>query len=166
MPEITLLGWMHTGVGAVALLSGFYTLARFKVIRLRQPSGKTYLICTLITAFSALAIFKHGGFGVAHALAVLTLIAVLIGVVAETTPILGRLSRYIQAASYTATLLFHMIPAVTDGLMRLPLDSPTVTSLADPMLRGFYLALLATYIIGLGAQLRWLRKPENRGNGQ
>jgi len=158
MPEITWFGWFHTATGFFALLAGFYTLARFKVIRAEQSTGKIYLILTLIAAASALGIYKHGGFGVGHGLAVLTILAVLVGGVVEKTKCFGKLSRYIQAGLYSATLLFHMIPAITDGLMRLPTDSPIVTDLADPLLRGFYLAFLIAYVAGLGLQVMWLRK--------
>lgn len=157
MPEITLFGWFHTIVGILALLTGFYTLARYTVIRFSQATGSAYLVLTLIAAASALGIYKHGGFGVAHGLAVLTILAVLVGAAAEKMNLFGKLSRYIQAASYSATLLFHMIPAITDGLMRLPVDSPVVTSLEDPLLRGFYLLFLIAYIVGLGLQVVWLR---------
>ena len=157
MPEITLFGWFHTVVGILALVTGVYTLAKFKVIRFEQLSGKTYLILTLIAAASALGIFKHGGFGVAHGLAVLTILAVLVGGVAEKTQLFGNLSPYIQAASFSATFLFHMIPAITDGLMRLPVDSPVVTNIEDPLLRGFYLSFLVAYVVGFSLQVRWLR---------
>ncbi len=158
MPEITLIGWFHTVIGLLAILTGVYSLVRFKVIQSHQLTGKIYLICTLIAALSALGIYKHGGFGIAHALAVLTLLAVLVGGVAEKTGLFGGGSRYIQAASYSATFLFHMIPAITDGLMRLPVGSPIATSPEDPLLRGFYLAFLVTYVVGLGFQIKWLRK--------
>ena len=158
MPEITLFGWFHTIVGILALITGFYTLARYKVIRFSQASGSAYLVLTLIAAASALGIYKHGGFGVAHWLAVLTILAVLVGATAEKTGIFGRMSRYLQAASYSATLLFHMIPAITDGLMRLPTDGPIVTNLEDPLLRGFYLSFLVAYVLGLALQIRWLKK--------
>jgi len=38
-----------------------------------------------------------------------------------------------------------MIPAITDGLMRLPVDAPIVTQLEDPLLKSFYLAFLIIY---------------------
>ena len=158
MSEITAFGWFHTVVGILALLTGFYTLLRFKVIRFGQPTGRAYLLLTLVAAASALGIYKHGGFGVAHFLAVLTILAVLVGAVAEKTKLFGKLSRYLQAASYSATLLFHMIPAITDGLMRLPADAPIVTEIDDPLLQGFYLAFLVTYVVGLSLQFVWLRK--------
>jgi uncharacterized membrane protein len=158
MSEITAFGWFHTVIGVLALLSGFYTLARYKVIRFSQPTGRAYLLLTLVAAASALGIYEHGGFGVAHGLAVLTIVAVLVGATAEKTGIFGALSRYIQAASYSATLLFHMIPATTDGLMRLPADAPFVSDIEDPLLRGFYWSFLAAYIVGVALQIVWLRK--------
>lgn len=158
MLEITLFGWFHTAVGVLALITGFASLAKYKLINFSQPVGRAYLVLTLITAASALGIYKHGGFGVAHVLSVLTIMAVLIGLVAEKGMLLGGLSRYIQAATYSATLLFHMIPAFTDGLMRLPTDSPFVTESSDPLLRGFYLAFLIVYVIGFSLQVMILRR--------
>ena len=158
MPEMTLLGWFHTAIGIIALISGGYTLAKHKEISLQQRSGQIYLIATVITAGTALGIFQHGGFGTAHGLAVLTLIALAIGTLAATTNIFGKLSRYLQAASYSGTLLFHSIPAVTDALMRLPVGDPVLTSIEDPILKMSYLALLALYLVGVGFQLRWVHQ--------
>jgi len=163
MPEISLLGWAHTGIAIIALLAGFYSLARYKFILLEHKAGKIYLLCTLIAAASALMIFRHGGFGAAHALAVLTLLALAVGTIAAKTRLFASFSFYIQAMSYSATLLFHMIPAITDGLMRLPTDNPIVTNIEDPLLKGFYLAFLVTYIIGIVAQFLLLRKRNSQG---
>jgi uncharacterized membrane protein len=157
MPEISLFGWFHTGIAIVALITGVYSLAKYKVIQPEHLTSKIYLICTFIAAATALMIFRHGGFGAAHGLAVLTLLALLVGTIAAKTGLFGKFSKYIQAISYSATFLFHMIPAITDGLMRLPTDAPIVTNIEDPLLRGFYLAFLVTYLVGLGLQIRWLR---------
>lgn len=157
MPEITLFGWFHTVIAVLAVLTGAYTLATYKVIQSTHLAGKIYLVCTLISAATALGIYKHGGFGVAHGLAVLTIFAVLLGGVAEKTSLFGGLSRYFQAGLYSATFLFNMIPAITETLLRLPPGSPTVTSLQDPLLQGFHLAFFISYIIGLGLQIKWLR---------
>ena len=98
------------------------------------------------------------GFGIAHILALMTLAAVAMGSVAEKTQTFGGLSSYLQAVSYSATFLFHMIPAITDGLMRLPVGNPVVTSIEDPLLRGFYLAFLLTYLLGVSVQMLYLRR--------
>ncbi len=160
MPEITPIGWFHTAMGIIALLSGGFTLARFKEISLQTRSGQIYLATTLITAGTALAIFQRGEFGPGHALAVMTLVALAVGTVAATMKPFGKLTRYVQAVSYSATLFFHCIPAVTDGLMRLPVGDPILTSIQDPILKMCYLGLLVLFLIGVSLQLRWIyRQP-------
>ncbi|MDH3646791.1 MAG: hypothetical protein OER80_08465 [Gammaproteobacteria bacterium] len=160
MPEITLLGWFHTAMGIIALVSGGLALAAYKEITLQTRTGQIYLATTLITAATALGIFQRGEFGPGHALAVMTLLALAVGTVAATTKLFGKLSRYVQAVSYSATLLFHCIPAVTDGLLRLPVGDPILTSIEDPILKMCYLGLLVLFLVGVSLQLRWIyRQP-------
>ena len=61
-------------------------------------------------------------------LAVLTLIAIAGGFVMEKYKIFGGMSKYFQALCYTSTLLFHMLPAITDFLRRLPIGDPFIES--------------------------------------
>lgn len=158
MPEMIPLGWFHTIMGVIALASGVFTLARFKEISLETRSGQIYLAATLITAGTALAIFQRGEFGPGHALALLTLAALAVGTVAATTELFGKFSRYIRAVSYSATLLFHCIPAITDGLLRLPVGNPVLSSIDDPILKMCYLGLLILFLIGATLQLRWIHR--------
>ena len=158
MPEMTLLGWFHTVLGVGAVLSGFYTVVKYRVISLAQPSGKLYVLLTLVVAGSALGIYNQGGFGIAHILALLTLAALACGVVMEKTRLFGAASKYFQALGYTSTLLFHMIPAITDFLRRLPIGDPFIDSFEDPLLRQFHLAFLVVFVLGLVTQVAWLRK--------
>ena len=160
MPEIDALGWFHTGMGIIALISGGLTLAWFKEISLQNRSGQIYLVTTLITAGTALAIFQRGEFGPGHALAVMTLLALAVGTVAAKTRLLGKLSRYVQAVSYSATLLFHCVPAITDGLLRLPVGDPVATSIDDPILRTSYMVLLVLFLLGISLQLRWIHRSQ------
>ena len=160
MPEMTALGWFHTVLGVTALLSGGFTLYRYREITLQSRSGKVYLAATLVTAATALAIYQRGTFGPGHALAILTLAALAIGTLAGTTQVFGRFSRRVRAVSYSATLLFHMIPAITDGLLRLPVGDPVLSSIEDPVLRVCYLALLILFLVGITLQLRWIRRQE------
>jgi len=156
MPEMIPLGWFHTAMGVIALSSGGFTLTRFKEISLQTRSGQIYLLTTLITAGTALVIFQRGEFGPGHVLAVLTLLALAVGTVAAKVKPFGNLSRQVQAVSYSATLLFHCIPAVTDGLLRLPVGNPVLSSIEDPVLKMCYLGLLVLFLIGISLQLRWL----------
>lgn len=156
MPEISALGWFHTALGIIALSSGVIALAKHKEITLQTRSGRIYLAATLITAGTALGIFQHGSFGPGHALAVMTLLALAVGTIAATTNLFGKLSRYFRAIAYSSTLLFHSIPAVTDGLLRLPVGNPVVGSIDDPVLKMCYLGLLVVFLVGISLQLRWI----------
>ena len=163
MPEMIPLGWFHTVMGIIALSSGSFTLTRFKEITLQTRSGQIYVLTTLITAGTALVIFQRGEFGPGHALAVLTLLALVMGTIAATMKPFGNLSRQVQAVSYSATLLFHCIPAVTDGLLRLPVGNPVLTTIEDPILKMCYLGLLALFLVGLSLQLRWIHRQTHAG---
>jgi len=158
MLEITLLGWIHTIIAIIALIAGFYTLAVYKVITPEQKTGQLYLICTLIAAVTALMIYKHGGFGPAHGLAVLTLLALVGGFVVTKMQVFAKIADYFQAFCFSGTLLFHMIPAITDGLLRLPVGDPVLTNPHDPMLKKFYLAFLVIFLVGYVMQFLWLKK--------
>ena len=158
MPEMTLLGWFHTILGILAVLSGFYTIYKYKVISSEVGSGKLYVLVTLLVAGSALGIYNQGGFGVAHVLAVLTLIALAGGYIMERYKWFGSFSKYFQALGYTSTLLFHMIPAITDFLRRLPVGDPFIDSFEDPLLLNFHMAFLIIYVLGIIAQMIWLKR--------
>lgn len=158
MPEMIPLGWLHTALGVVALLSGGTALVKWKEITLQTRSGQTYLAATLLTAATALVIFQRGAFGPGHALAVLTLLALALGMLAATTTVFGKRTRYVQAVAFSATLLFHCIPAITDGLLRLPVGDPVLNSIDDPVLKLCYLGLLLLFMVGISLQLRWIRR--------
>lgn len=158
MPELIPIGWFHLVVGITALVSGGITLAKYKEISLKTRSGQIYLATTLITAGTALVIFQHGRFTPAHVLAVMTLGALAVGMMAEIMKPFGKWSRHLQALSYSATLLFHFVPAVTDGLMRLPVGDPVLTSIEDPILKWCYRGLLVIFLVGVTLQLRWINR--------
>ncbi len=153
-------------MGIIALASGAFTLVRFREISLHTRSGQVYLTTTLVTACTAFAIFQRGEFGPGHVLAVMTLLALAVGTLAATKKPFGIWSRYVQAITYSATLLFHSLPAVTDGLLRLPVGDPILTSIEDPILKKCFLGLFVLFLIGVSFQLRWIhRQPEEHFNG-
>lgn len=157
MPPMTTLGWIHTAVAVVSILAGIYTLAQHKLILPSNRSGQLYLIGTLITAVTALMIYQRGTFGPGHSLAVLTLLALAAGILVTRIGALAKLAKYFQAFCFSGTLLFHMIPAITDGLLRLPVGDPVLTDFRDPLLSKFYLAFLVAFVIVYVMQVRWLK---------
>ena len=158
LPSITFLGWIHTGCGIAAILIGAYALNKYKIISFSERAAKIYLFLTLITASTALAIYNQGGFRIAHVLAILTLLALIAGTIVEKTYMLGSLSKYFFTLCYTSTLLFHMIPAITDTLRRLPVGDPFATSLDDPLVVSFHILFFLIFIFSYVWQVQWLKR--------
>lgn len=61
MAGLTTLGVFHTAISLVAVVCGFWALARDKEILLSNRLGQTYLVTTFISAVTGLGIFQHGG---------------------------------------------------------------------------------------------------------
>jgi uncharacterized membrane protein len=158
MPEMTILGWFHTIIAIVALMAGFYTLAIYKIITLEHKSGQIYLACTFIAATTALMIYNQGGFGPAHVLAVLTILALFAGFIVTKIAVFSKIANYFQAFCFSGTLLFHMLPAITDGLLRLPIGDPILTTFHDPLLKQFYMLFVGIFVVGYALQFFWLKK--------
>jgi uncharacterized membrane protein len=154
------LGILHTLVAATAVFSGFYLCWRDKQITSSTPLGVAYLIATIIAAASALAIYKHGSFNAAHGLAVLTILAVVVGTIAEKTSLLGGLNKYFVALCFSGTLLFHLLPTATEILTRFPMDAPLVSSFEDELLQRTFLVIVITFVAMFAIQLNWLRKQD------
>lgn len=159
--SLTPMGLLHTLLGIIALVSGFILLWRTKRLSYQPISGKIYLLATFITAASSLFIFNHGGFNVAHALGVLTLLAVMVGVVLEKTQIFNSLNKYLVNLCYSATILFHLLPTTTEIMTRFPTDAPLASSLKDPLLHQTFLIITVIFLMALILQMLWLRKQPN-----
>ncbi len=150
--EISLIGWIHTILGTLAIIVAVFIIAAQGFIKSKNNLGKFYIIATLITASTALMLFKNGGFNLAHLLAILTIVAIILGITSEKYNILG-ISKYIQAMSYTGSVLFHLLPGIAEVNKRLPIDSPMGLSVLDPVNIRYY--LIFTAIIGITILIQW-----------
>jgi len=150
---LSTLGFIHTAISLVALVTGFILIVRDRSISPNARFGPTYLVTTLITAATALGIFRHGSFGPPHMLAILTLAALVLGWAATYMRIFGRAAPYVEAVCYSATYLFHLIPGFTETLTRLPVGAPIAASAQDPILQVIAAALLALYVVWVAWQV-------------
>jgi len=155
---LTTLGTVHTAIGLIALISGAIALIKYHEISPHNRAGQIYLWTTLLTALTSLGIFQHGGFGPPHILALLTLVALAVGMVSAYTSLYGRWSRYTQALAFTTTILFHFIPGVTESSSRFPIGAPLFPTGKEPLLQQIYVGLLVLLVIGLFFQLRWIHR--------
>jgi uncharacterized membrane protein len=154
---LTPLGTFHTAVSLVAVAAGVASLIRNGNITWRTQAGKTYIVATVVTCVTALGIFRHGGFGAPHALAILTLIVLGVAFTAGATTVFGRLSRYVETVGYSTTFLFHMIPGVTETATRLPIGAPIASGPDDPIVRGAIGVCFVLFLIGAALQVWRLR---------
>ncbi len=155
---LTVTGWIHTFFGIVALIAGFALLWKNKHISWQPQLGKIYLITTLLTAAFSLTIFNHGGFNVAHGLGILTMLAVVTGMLIEKFKPFKSFNKYFVALCYSSTILFHLLPTTTEIMIRIPPNDPLVTSLKDPLLHKTFLAITLVFLVMLIWQMVWLRK--------
>lgn len=154
---LTNLGIIHTAIGLVAVLAGLMAFFRDKEISPRTTLGKTYLWSTVLTCLTSFGIFQHGGFGVPHALGVLTLAVLAIATVGDKSALFGRFSPYVVTVSYSLTFFFHMIPGVTETFTRLPTASPLFSSPEDPALKTTVSVFFLVFLIGATLQVRRLQ---------
>lgn len=148
---LTSLGAVHTAISLVAVGAGIVGLARDKRIDLGNGAGKTYLIMTILTCLTGFGIFQHGGFGKAHALGVMTLL-----VLAVAWQVRARVA--LQAVLLSVTFFFHMIPAATETLTRLPLGAPILPDAEAPELKAITGVMLLLLVIGATLQVRRLNQ--------
>lgn len=153
---LTTLGTLHTAVGLVALLLGFAILLRHGLIRAASGPGKIYLWLTAITALTGLGIFQHGGFNKAHVLSLLTLVAIAVAVVAARGLRFGRRSAQVEVVACSLTVLFHLIPGITESGVRLPPGQPLFSSPDDPNLQVIGAALFIAFLAVAWLQCRKL----------
>src|SRR5471030_2104740 len=129
---LTQLGTLHTAISLIAVAAGLVALIRDKAISPRNRVGKIYVAATIITCVTGFGIFQHDGFGKPHVLGIVTLAVLALAGVAGFTRIFGRASPYVETVSYSATFLFHMVPAITEATTRLPLGHPLLANPGAP----------------------------------
>ena len=157
MLGLTYLGIVHTLISLVALGAGIFALIRDGQITARIPLGRLYVWTTVLTCLTGFPIMQHGGFGKPHVLGVITLVTLIVAALAARSK-LGRASRYIEVVSYTATVLFHLIPGFVETTTRLPLNNPLIKDREGPELQAITGVLFLLFLIVSAFQVFHLRK--------
>jgi uncharacterized membrane protein len=154
---LTNLGVIHTAISIVAVIAGIVCFFRYGSISLRNTTGRTYVIMTVLTCLTGFPIFQHGGFGKPHILGIVTLVVLAIAAVAGRTNVFGKVSRHVETVSYSATFFFHMIPALAEGATRLPPEAPLFDNPEAPPLQLVTGIFFLLFLFGSAYQIRKLR---------
>lgn len=156
---ISPLGWVHTLGSLPAIPLALYMFARHGRIVPRSRPGSFYFISMLI---GAATVFLVAHQPISGAIGAATLILLLAGYGVGLTRALGRAGVYIETICLTLTAFLLMVPAVSETLRRVPDGHPFVTDLKSPLLLGAQGSLLVALIVGLTAQVLFLRRQKMR----
>lgn len=151
---ITPFGMFHTIISLVAVAAGIVALFRYRGIGSTTMSGRVFVWFTVASCVTGLFIFRHGGFGKPHVLALVTLVVLALAALAEHRPLFGRLSRYIATVAYSLAFFFHFIPGFTETLTRVPVGQPWAAGPEDPRLAALVGAAFVGFLVGAILQVR------------
>ncbi|MFZ4876297.1 hypothetical protein ACL9RI_14545 [Janthinobacterium sp. Mn2066] len=152
---ISHLGWIHTLGSLPAIPLAVYMFARHGRITPRSTPGTVYFVSMLV---GAVTVFLVAHQPVSYGIALATLAFLLAGYGVGRLPVLGRAAHYLETIFLTITAFLLMVPTVTETLRRVPDGHPFVTDLTSPLLLGCQAGLLALLVLGLSAQMLYLRK--------
>jgi len=150
---ISPLGWIHTIGSLPAIPAAFYMFATCARIVPRSIPGAVYFVSMLI---GAVTVFVVAHQPISYAIGTATIVLLLAGYGIERVP--GTAARYVETVCLSPTAFLLMLPTVTEILRRVPDGHPLVTDLKSPLLLGAQAALLALLVVGLTAQIIWLRR--------
>jgi hypothetical protein len=148
-------GWVHTLGSLPAIPLAIYMFARHGRIMPRSRPGAIYFVSMLI---GAATVFPVAHQPASKAIGAVTLILLLAGYGIGLTRRLGRAGVYMETICLTLTAFLLMVPAVSETLRRVPNGHPFVTDLNSPLLIGAQAGLLVALIIGITAQVIYLRR--------
>lgn len=157
---ISALGWVHTLGSLPAIPVAAYMFARHGRIVPRSTPGLIYLAAMVLGAGSVFLIAKQP---VSNAVAVITLVLLFAGYGVGRVRALGRAGVYAETVLLSITAFLLMLPTVSEVLRRVPDGHPLVTDLHAPLLVGAQVALLVGLVLGVTAQVVYLRRQGRRG---
>jgi hypothetical protein len=152
---ISPLGWIHTLGSLPAIPVAVYMFACFGRIVPRSTAGTIYFFSMLIGAVTVVLIAHEP---VSYVIAGVTLFLLLVGYGVARVPGPGRAKVYVETISLTLSAFLLMLPTITETLRRVPDGHPLVTDLKSPILLGAQGALVVFLIVGLTAQIIYLRR--------
>src|SRR5471030_2105592 len=120
MANLPFLSIIHTFIAILAVLIAFYGLLKSGRINPTSDVGRLYTIFTVVSCLSSIPIMKTGHPGAGHAIAIIILILLPIGVQARSIKLFRRNAIYMQTILMSTTLFLSLIPAITETLTRLP----------------------------------------------
>ena len=156
---ISPLGWVHTLGSLPAIPAALYMFVRYGRIVPRSGPGIVYFVTMLIGASTVFLVAKQHASIVVGAV---TLVLLQSGYGVAFLSRLGKAAIYLETLFLSLTAFLLLVPAVSETLRRVPDGHPFVTDLKSPILLGAQGGLFVILIVGLTAQMLYLRKQGRR----
>ena len=156
---ISPLGWVHTLGSLPAIPAALYMFVRYGRIVPRSGAGLVYFVTMLIGASTVFLVAKQP---VSVVVGVVTLVLLLAGYGVGFLSGLGKVATYLETLFLSLTAFLLLLPAVSETLRRVPDGHPLVTDLKSPILLAAQGGLLVLLVVGLTAQILYLRKQGHR----
>lgn len=152
--KLTPLGLIHTLVSMVCVVLAVAAVVVERRIDPHSFLGFWYVVTLWVTTLTGFPIFRSGKVTPPHVLGWITAVVLVIAAVAGNSSLFGRFSTYVEAVSYSFTVLLLMIPTFTETLTRVPVGAPWVASPDAPVLRAIYCVLFVLFLVGVTLQVR------------
>jgi hypothetical protein len=152
---ISPLGWLHTLGSLPAIPLALYMFVRYGRITPRNGVGTAYFISMLIGAITVFLVARQP---VSYVIAIATILFLLVGYGIARLTSIGKAAIYIETICLSLTAFLLMVPTVSETLRRVPDGHPFVTDPKSPLLLGALGSIFIILIVGVTAQIIYLRK--------
>ncbi|WP_201192607.1 hypothetical protein [Pseudomonas fluorescens] len=152
---ISPIGWLHTLGSLPAIPLAAYMFVRHGRLVPRSVPGALYLICMLIGAFTVFVVTHQPA---SKVIGIITLALLLVGYGIGLSGWKGRALLYVETIILSVTAFLLMVPAVSETLRRVPNGHPLVTDMKSPLLVAAQGILFLALVVGIAAQIYYLRK--------
>jgi hypothetical protein len=160
---ISALGWLHTLGSLPAIPLAAYMFIRHGRIVPRSVPGLLYFVSMMI---GGLTVFLVAHQPVSNAIGIITIALLLAGYGVGRVAWLGRAQVYVETILLSLTAFFLMVPTVSETLRRVPDGHPFVTDLKSPVLLGAQAGIALALVIGVTAQMVYLRRQSRLSTAQ
>jgi hypothetical protein len=150
---ISTLGAIHTALSLIPVAAGIIAFVRQGRIDPASGVGKIYLGGMLLTVLTSFGLSSTGHFNAGHALGLIALFAIAVGVLAPRIHFLGRAATYLQTLAMSFSFMLLLVPGTNETLTRLPVGHPLASGIDSPIVKSALAGLFGLFLIGTAYQM-------------
>jgi len=150
---LSAFGAFHTVLSVIPVVAGLTAFVRHGRIDPASGVGKVYLGGMLASILTAFGLSSTGHFNAGHALGILTLIVMTVGIFAPRIRVLGRAAAYVQTLAMSFSFMLLLVPGANETLSRLPVGHPLASGIDSPIVKSVLAGLFGLFLIGTTYQM-------------